>query len=103
MNFDEFKNSLGDASSPPTLPPELQALWTDARGDWDAAHKIVQEIESSEAAWVHAYLHRKEGDLGNASYWYARARRPVASVGLDEEWEKIARALLGNANESSPS
>jgi hypothetical protein len=72
----------------------LRALWLDARGDWDGAHRVVQDDESLEAAWVHAYLHRKEGDAGNAGYWYRRAGRAHARVGLEQEWEAIAAALF---------
>jgi hypothetical protein len=72
----------------------LEALWHDARGDWDAAHTVAQEIESPDGAWIHAYLHRKEGDAGNAAYWYKRAGKPVASTSLDAEWTAIATALL---------
>jgi hypothetical protein len=62
-------------------------------GDWDQAHKIVQDEGDANSAWVHAYLHRVEGDLGNASYWYRQAGRPVANDSLDAEWERIAAAL----------
>ena len=70
-----------------------QALARLAAGDWDGAHKMVQDDPTPEAAWVHAHLHRVEGDLANARYWYARAGRPEATGGLDEEREEIARAL----------
>ncbi|MBI1784174.1 hypothetical protein HYR69_03440 [Candidatus Sumerlaeota bacterium] len=73
----------------------LSALWHEARGDWDAAHIVVQDDESREAAWVHAYLHRKEGDLGNAAYWYSRAGRRVSSLPFEKEWEEIVQSLLG--------
>jgi hypothetical protein len=66
----------------------------EARGDWDSAHQIAQDDDSRDGAWVHAYLHRKEGDAGNAAYWYRRAAQPVASGALDEEWRSIANALL---------
>lgn len=73
----------------------LQALWWERKGDWVRAHELCQEAGSREGDWVHAYLHRVEGDGGNAAYWYARARQPVCRTGLDEEWQAIARALLG--------
>jgi hypothetical protein len=76
-------------------PALIRALWHDATGDWDAAHRVAQDIETPESAWVHAYLHRKEGDLGNAGYWYRRAGKPAASGALDVEWAAIAAALLG--------
>jgi hypothetical protein len=90
----EFKASLSGASPAPGLGAPLAALWWAARGGWDQAHKIVQDEESADAAWVHAYLHRVEGDLGNAGYWYRRAAKPVASGALEAEWEQIANALL---------
>ena len=75
----------------------LRALWHDARGDWDTAHDCAQEDKSRDGSWVHAYLHRKEGDEGNAGYWYARAGRqmPTAGTTLAAEWEAIARELAG--------
>jgi hypothetical protein len=73
----------------------LKALWHDARGDWEAAHEAAQAIEDETGAWVHAYLHRKEGDASNAAYWYRRAGRDVVrGVALEEEWARIAAALL---------
>ena len=94
MTFEAFKESLRHSSPPAGLPPLLAALWHDARGDWARAHNITQDIESSDAAWVHAYLHRKEGDLGNAGYWYRRADRQTATDALEAEWDRLVRALL---------
>lgn len=94
MTFAEFKSSVAKSAPPRDLAPPLQALWWAARGDWDRAHTIVMNEESSEAAWVHAYLHRVEGDLPNASYWYRTAGKPVASGALEAEWGEIAAALL---------
>ncbi len=82
------------ATPPAGVRDELVALWHDARGDWARAHEIVQDIETPAAAWVHAYLHRKEGDPSNARYWYDRARQPVCRLSLDEEWTQLAGALL---------
>jgi len=93
MTIDEFKATLS-ASSPPATAPLLKALWHDANGDWNRAHEIAQEVDDASGAWVHAYLHRKEGDLGNAGYWYRRAQQPVASDSLDDEWTRIVTALL---------
>jgi hypothetical protein len=73
----------------------LQALWYAAHDDWDRAHGVVQEDQSAEGAWVHAYLHRVEGDLSNAGYWYRRAGKPASDAPLDAEWASIAVALLG--------
>lgn len=94
MTFDEFKASLSAAPPPAGLGAALEALGHDARGDWHAAHERVQSDGGEAAAWVHAYLHRKEGDLSNANYWYRRAGRSPSSDPLDEEWEAIARELL---------
>ena len=93
MSFAEFEASLSHSNPPDHLSPALAGLWHDAKGDWTAAHRCVQDDDSAEGAWVHAYLHRKEGDAGNAAYWYGRARQPVADVSLKEEWLAIARAL----------
>jgi hypothetical protein len=93
MTIEEFKATLSSAE-PPTVAPLLLALWHDARGDWDAAHRVAQEVDDNAGAWVHAYLHRKEGDLGNAGYWYGRAAQPVATDSLDAEWARIVAALL---------
>ena len=90
MTVDDLKS----AASAATLPPLLRALWHDARGEWDAAHHLAQDIDDADGAWVHAYLHRKEGDAGNAAYWYGRANQPVAADSLAAEWERIAAALL---------
>lgn len=96
MTFEGFKSTLKMAAPPEPLPPLLEALWFDARGDWDQAHNIAQDDHSEDGSWIHAYLHRKEGDLGNAAYWYGRAGRPVAKTSLEEEWKQIATALLNN-------
>jgi hypothetical protein len=90
----EFKATTTQPTPPAELSPAVLALWHDARGDWKAAHEIAQEIDGPAGAWIHAYLHRKEGDLGNASYWYRRAQKPDARDGLEAEWERIAAALL---------
>lgn len=96
MSFAEFEASVAQGSAPPALSAPLAGLWHAGRGDWEAAHRCVQADPSRDASWVHAYLHREEGDLGNAGYWYAKARRPMppASVTLKTEWAEIARALL---------
>ncbi|MBI5693844.1 MAG: hypothetical protein HZC55_27530 [Verrucomicrobia bacterium] len=96
MSFQALQQSLArDAVPPPAWSGALRALWHDARGDWSAAHACAQADESRDGSWVHAYLHRKEGDLANAGYWYARAGRPrpAASLSLEAEWEVLARAL----------
>jgi hypothetical protein len=90
----EFKASVSGAAPAPGLDAPLAALWWAAKGNWDTAHKIVMNEETSEAAWVHAYLHRVEGDLGNAGYWYRRAAKPVATGPLETEWELMVSKLL---------
>jgi len=90
-----FRASLAAAAPPENLSLALQALWFDAKGDWEAAHRLAQAEEGGDGDWVHAYLHRREGDLGNAGYWYRRAGKPVAKVSLEDEWTAIANALLG--------
>ena len=94
MNFQDFKSSLNASSAPPGLTNSLQALWFDGKGDWEKAHDVAQEIHTAEGSWIHAYLHRKEGDVGNAAYWYHRANQPVCKTSLTEEWENIVKALL---------
>ena len=92
---DDFKSSLADAAPSSALGSPLAALWWAAKGSWDQAHKIVQDESSKDAAWVHAYLHRVEGDLGNAGYWYRQAGQPVAKDTLEAEWDRIVAALGG--------
>jgi len=95
MDFDEFSTTLNGAAPPPGLCALLRALWLDGHGDFDGAHGIAQDVDTSDGARVHAYLHRKEGDLANAGYWYRRAGCPVATGSLDAEWEALVRRLLG--------
>ncbi len=94
MELSAFRASLAGAAPPPGLSRALAALWRDARGDWDGAHEAAQVDKGGAGDWVHAYLHRKEGDAGNATYWYRRAGKPVCRTSLDEEWAAIAEALL---------
>lgn len=79
-----------------SLPKALQALWYDKKGDWDKAHQIVQNASDADSAWVHAYLHRKEGDFSNARYWYRRTGRSEFKEDLEQEWQQITRDLLRN-------
>lgn len=95
MTFAEFIASTETDSLPPSrLPQALAALWHDRRGNWDVAHNLAQSAGGKDGAWVHAYLHRKEGDGGNAAYWYRIAGRPSAAISLAEEWENITKMLL---------
>ncbi len=94
MDFQVFKASLTSNTPPQHLGLALKALWQAGKGDWHAAHELAQAQEDRDGAWVHAYLHRQEGDLSNAAYWYRRANKPVASGSLEEEWETLVRSLL---------
>jgi hypothetical protein len=99
MSLAEFEQSVRAQKEPPAgLPPAVQALWHEAKGDWDRAHSAVQQNAQQEtsrnSAWVHAYLHRKEGDDGNAGYWYARAGRRFPDLSPAAEWSEIVRELL---------
>lgn len=92
--LDAFRASLARPAPPAAIAAPLAALWWDAKGDWTRAHEAAQAGDDAGSAWVHAYLHRKEGDLSNARYWYARAGRPAATGALEAEWAAIAAALL---------
>jgi hypothetical protein len=92
-----FAGSVSAGTPPAGLSQALEALWWDRKGDWGKAHEAAQAKEDPAGCWVHAYLHRKEGDLGNAGYWYRRAGRPPAEGTLDDEWAIIAKALLAGA------
>lgn len=95
MELNEFIQLIETQEScPESWSGPLQALWHDRKGDWDKAHQIVQDASDPESKRVHAYLHRKQGDLGNARYWYKRSRQPEFQGGLNQEWEQIATDLL---------
>ena len=94
MDLDGFKTSLGEPVPPPGLSLALQTLWWDAKGDWSKAHECAQADTQQTGSLVHAYLHRKEPDLANARYWYARAGRAPATASLDDEWTALATELL---------
>lgn len=93
MNFSTFHSSLSDAAPQAGLSHALEALWWDAKGDWGKAHEAAQRDDGPQGCAVHAYLHRVEGDLSNARYWYNRANRPPAADGLKDEWERLAAEL----------
>ena len=93
MTFDEFRASL-KGTEPPRVSAPLRALWHAGRGEWAEAHAIAQDIDNINGAWVHALVHRQEGDLENARYWYRRAEQPPAIDSLDAEWQRIVSALL---------
>jgi hypothetical protein len=98
VDLAEFEASLRGSAPPAGVHGALAALWHERRGDWDRAHEIAheiaQDIAASDGSWVHAYLHRREGDQSNAAYWYRQAGKPVARGSLDEEWRAIVEALL---------
>jgi len=95
MRFDDFRQSLTATEPPPGLTLALAGLWWDAKGDWKRAHESAQQDEGSDGSWVHAHLHRKEGDQDNALYWYGRAGKPVCREPLDVEWLSMVKDLLG--------
>jgi hypothetical protein len=97
MTPDALRQSLAGDTPPAGLTPPLAALWHGAKGDWDRAHRIVQDESGRDAARVHAWLHRVEGDLANARYWYARAGTAESGDTTDAEWHSIATALLACA------
>jgi hypothetical protein len=102
MTLDEFRDSTKLDAPPPRLSLALAGLWWDAKGDWDRAHESAQQDEGVAGSWVHAYLHRKEGDISNAGYWYRRAGKPICKSSLDQEWIEIAEALLEGKTSNGP-
>lgn len=90
----EFIESLKESAPSANWPEPLQALWWDARGNWQKAHQLADGLNTAKGSWVHAYLHRKEGDERNAGYWYRMAAKPFPAIGLDEEFEELVLALL---------
>jgi hypothetical protein len=93
MTLADFITSLSLEAPPQGLTSYSRALWWDGKGNWQKAHDIIEDLGDDTAAWVHAYLHRKEGDNGNARYWYARAGRKMPEIPLKEEWEAMVKAL----------
>lgn len=93
MNLDEFRATLSEAT-PPAVAPLLRAMWYAANGKWDDAHGIAQDVNDRSGAWVHAHLHRVEGDLGNARYWYRQAAQHEATDSIEAEWSRIVTELL---------
>ncbi|MGD0677359.1 MAG: hypothetical protein ABSC94_18220 [Polyangiaceae bacterium] len=102
MTVDDLRSTLRDAAPPAGLPALLNALWFAGHGDWSGAHAIAQDVDNSDGAWVHAHLHRVEGDADNAAYWYRRASKPVCTLSYDDEWADIARALLSTERIVAP-
>ena len=96
VKLPDFKRSLIKTRPPAGSAPALAALWWAAKDDWQRAHQLVMDEEGKDCAWVHAYLHRQEGDLANAHYWYEQAGKAVATGSLQAEWDRIGRALLSS-------
>ena len=94
MTLDEFLATLSEQEPPAGVSLALQAMWYDAKQDWHQAHTCAQAQEDRTGSWVHAYLHRVEGDAANAAYWYRRAGRPVSTQSLSDEWQSIVKTLL---------
>ncbi len=94
MDLSTFKQSLDQGAPPEDLGQALAALWHEAKGDWDRAHRLAQSQKDADGAWVHAYLHRVEGDRSNAEHWYRRAEKPSSTAPVKQEWDEIAAALL---------
>ena len=94
MTFDQFKQSLSKSSPPSDISKYLESLWYDAKGNWEQSHTIIQDINDNTASWIHAYLHRKEGDIWNADYWYNRAGKTRPAITLEAEWEDIVKQMI---------
>ena len=99
MNTKEFVQSIEEGNLPKDLDIETQALWIERNGNWQEAHDMVKSLETMKAFWVHAYLHRREGDIRNAQYWYSRAGRKLPDLSPDEEWQEIVGHFLKAAVE----
>jgi hypothetical protein len=95
VSMADLKSTLSNAAPQAGLVPPLAALWWAAKGNWEAAHQIVQDESDANSAWVHAYLHRVEGDLSNAGYWYRQAGQSTPKDSLQTEWERIVSTLEG--------
>jgi hypothetical protein len=96
MDIVSFKESLTANKPPAEASLHLKALWYDAKGEWDMAHTQIQDTEDNNASWIHAYLHRKEGDIANADYWYRRAGKKMPDISLEKEWKNIVEDLIND-------
>ena len=99
MTIEDFQKTLTGTEPEDSFPDKLKSLWHDGKGDWDRAHSIIQTIPDKQASAIHAYLHRKEGDLGNAGYWYSRADRERPTVSLEDEWTALVKETLSGAGD----
>lgn len=93
MNLSEFKRTIEQKEPPANLSVYLTALWYDAKGNWDKAHQLIQDVEDKNASVIHAYLHRKEGDIANADYWYRHSGKKRKDISLEKEWEELVSEL----------
>ena len=98
MDYNSFNYTLDMGQPPEEFHEAVKALWWERKGKWEKAHEIIQNLEGADAAWVHAYLHRKEGDIVNANYWYARAGREIGEGDIIEEFRFIVSELLKKNN-----
>ena len=96
MNYEAFISSLSRTEPPAEVSAYLQAMWYDWKNDWESSHNIAQDIPDANGSWIHAYLHRKEGDFSNAAYWYLKAGKPIPTVSLTEEWKLMVENFLEN-------
>jgi len=94
MQFEAFNNAVSGNEPPAGLNQYALSMWYDAKGDWEKAHQLVQDVPGETAAWIHAYLHRKEGDKGNAAYWYRLAGKDMPAYSLEKEWKEIVQSVL---------
>jgi hypothetical protein len=94
MDVTSFRESLSANEPPQNSTVYLEALWHDAKGEWEKAHQLIQDVDDKNASWIHAYLHRREGDTSNADYWYGRAGKKRPSVSLEKEWEEMVAAFI---------
>jgi hypothetical protein len=91
MNITDFRQSLTAAAPPAGSSIYLQSLWYDAKGNWEQAHTLIQDLTDKKAAWIHAYLHRCEGDVWNANYWYNKADQRMPGYSLEQEWKELVQ------------
>jgi hypothetical protein len=94
MKYEEFIFSITKENLPPDLNKYLSVLWYDAKGKWDIAHNLAQAIYNRDGSLLHAYLHRKEGDLANAAYWYSNADKEMPNKSIKDEWEELVKYYL---------
>jgi len=94
MNINSFKESFSENKPPQNISVYLKTLWYEGKGEWNKAHELIQDVDDFKASWIHAFLHRKEGDISNADYWYRRAGKKRPAVSLEKEWEEIVVALM---------